>query len=284
LLAAVNYLVLKNPASRFADLYAAAVPVGDAFEVFRAFVSEHEPEVRELVRTRHVQTNEVNRCSALLPGLQVTEAAMGGRPLALIDVGSSAGLQLLFDQYRYVYSNGLTAGPEESSVGIRAEVVSRAGKTLPLRPEMPKIASRVGLDMAPVDVMDDDACLWLLALVWPEEKDRSGRLEAALTIAREQQPVVLKGDAITDLPRLVQEASADVVPVIHHSHVLTHMPPHVRAAFETAVVPGLGATRDVAWLACEGSTMVLTTWLGGVREETLLAQRDPHGAWIEWIA
>ncbi|MCA9844610.1 MAG: DUF2332 domain-containing protein [Dehalococcoidia bacterium] len=281
LLAAVHYLVLREQDAPLARLYREGRPVPGTFDEFRTFAAQHEAELRELVRTRLVQTNEVSRCSALLPGLNAAQAAMGGRPLALIDVGASAGLHLLFDRYRYTYSPGGTTGPVDSPVEISCEV---RGTVIPPVIGLPHLSSRAGIDMAPVDVGDDDAVLWLRALVWPEKQARMERLEAALSLARRAPPAVSEGDALALLPKLVEEIDREAVPAIYHSHVLAHMPEGVRRTFTGTVLPGLGASRDLAWLACEGSTMELTTWVAGVREGRRLAKRDPHGEWIEWLA
>ncbi len=102
-------------------------------------------------------------------------------------------------------------------------------------------------------------------------------------MARDDPPRVLRGDALAAVPGVVEAVPDDAVPLVYHSHVVAHMPADVRKAFGDELMPGLGGARDIAWLACEGSTMVLTTWLGGVRSERLLANRDPHGEWIEWL-
>ncbi len=281
LLAAVHYLVLKRPDTRLAAIYRDGLVTDDAFPAFQAFAAQRVDEVRELVRTRLVQTNEVNRCSALLPGLAATQAVAGGRSLALIDVGASAGLQLAFDRYRYAYSTEETAGPDGSPVVVACEV--RGVNRVPVPESMPDVVSRVGVDMSPVDLGDEDARLWMRALVWPEQKARMARLDAAIEVALEDPPDIRQGDALVAVPELVAAIPEEVVPVIYHSHVMAHMPPDVQRAFVEEVIPALGAARDIAWLACEGSTMVLTTWLGGVQDERLLANRDPHGEWIEWV-
>ena len=193
----------------------------------------------------------------------------------------AAGLHLLFDRYRYTYSPGGTTGPVDSPVEISCEV---RGTVIPPVIGLPHLSSRDGTDMAPVDMGNDDAVLWLRALVWPEEQARMERLEAALSLARRAPPAVSEGDALALLPKLVEEIDREAVPVIYHSHVLAHMPEGVRRTFTGTVLPGLGASRDLAWLACEGSTMELTTWVAGVREGRRLAKRDPHGEWIEWLA
>lgn len=282
LLAAVHYLVLKHPEEPLAAIYRRGEADQGAPGVLRELVQRRREDVAELVRTRLVQTNEVNRCSALLPGLQAAQAAMGGRPLGLIDIGASAGLHLLFDHYQYRYSTGEQTGPPESPVTISCEV--RGAGAVPAGVPMPAVATRVGVDMAPVDVTGADARLWLRALVWPEEPERMARLEAALSLAAAWPPEVRRGDALEALPGMVAEVEAGVVPVVHHSHVLAHMPGPARSRFTQELLPALGQQRDLAWLACEGSTMVLTTWRGGVQSETLLANRDPHGSWIEWLA
>jgi hypothetical protein len=147
---------------------------------------------------------------------------------------------------------------------------------------MPVLASRVGIDLHPVQLDDADGLRWLRALIWPEHTERRQRFEAAVAVALREPPPLVVGDALEVLPRLVREVPEGVVPLVHHAHAMAHMPPEVRTAFAEELLPVLGAERDMLWLACEGHEMRLTSFLGGVRTDRMLAHRDMHGAWIEW--
>jgi len=287
LFAAVHFLVLRGDphplSSLFADAAAGRHPDGyAAFPALQDFCRARHAELLRIIRERAVQTNEVQRCAYLLPGLAAAQSAVAGRPLAFFDVGTSAGLHLLFDRYFCRYSNGVTAGPPGSPVVIDCEV---RGALAPLAPAlMPSLASRTGIDIEPVDVRDDEACLWLRALIWPEQPARAARLANALAIAREAPPHIVTGDVFDVLEPLVAAVPEDVVPCIHHSHTLAHFPASLRDRFTNELLPSLGARRDIAWLANEGLTMELTTWSDGVRSHRVLANRPAHGEWLEWLA
>src|SRR5262245_47606467 len=134
----------------------------------RAFVRRRGDDVRAVMRARRTQTNEVGRCAVLLP-------ALPPGPLALVEVGASAGLCLLFERYAYEFGS-MRLGAASSGVRLRCATTG----PVPLPPTVPRIVWRRGLDLRPVDVHDDDAVRWLLACVWPEHHERRQRLEGAI--------------------------------------------------------------------------------------------------------
>ena len=135
--------------------------------------------------TRRVQTNEPARCAVLLPVLSQLP-----QPLALIEVGASAGLTLLFDQYNYDYAGHRVAGSDPHAPTLYCQ--PRGPVPLPSR--VPAIAWRAGLDLNPLRVTDDADVRWLSCLVWPGESDRAARLAAAIAVARRDPPAVHRGD------------------------------------------------------------------------------------------
>src|SRR5215211_915192 len=150
LFAAVHDLLLAgidHPLARYYPSIAGAAlpPDQGAFAAFRDFCVEHRTSLRETVAVRRTQTNEVRRSIAFLPVVQHLSIA---EPIALVEVGASAGLNLLLDQFRYRYGEGLWIGAANSPVAIECE--SRG--VVPLRDEPPCIAFRVGLDSHPLDV------------------------------------------------------------------------------------------------------------------------------------
>ncbi len=129
-----------------------------------------------LLTERTTQTNEVGRCAALLPAFAAIAAREPARPLALVEVGASAGLNLRFDRYRIDYSPTGTAGPLDSEVHLACKVHSE-GFALPTAPA---VAARLGLDVAPLDARDDRDGRWLLACIWADEVARFERIRHAL--------------------------------------------------------------------------------------------------------
>ena len=142
---------------------------GDPMPAFAAFTAAHADELAELLVTRSTQTNEIGRCALLLPAFGLVADEIG--PLAHVDVGASAGLNLLLDRYHYTYEPGRQLG-RPSTVELRCGTRGRVR----LPSALPPIVERVGLDRSPVDVDDDDAARWLTACVWPDQTDRVERL------------------------------------------------------------------------------------------------------------
>jgi hypothetical protein len=204
---------------------------------FRSFVLSRWETIAPEMSSRATQTNEIGRCAALLPVL-----AGLPQPLALVDVGASAGLLLYPDKYSYRYGTHTISG------GGPVLDCDATGIDLPTR--LPAIASRTGVDLNPLDVTDPADVAWLEALVWPEQTHRRDRLRAAIEIARNDPPRLVRG-GLDAVPDLVAQAPAGATPVVYHCSVLYQVPPDERAAFVERVrsLPG-------HWISIEGPTDV----------------------------
>ncbi len=244
----------------------------------RALVRQNRAELAEVMLARRTQTNEPARCATLLPAL-----AQLPPPLALIEVGASAGLTLLIDRYSYDYAGHQIAGQDPLAPILRC--APRGPVPLPAR--LPAIAWRAGLDLNPLDVTRDDDVRWLSCLVWPGEGDREQRLAAAVTAARRDPPVVHRGDLLTDLPALAAQAPAGATLVVFHSAVLAYVTPEDRRRF-AAIVRSLPAV----WLSNEAPGLVpdmpVPDYQGWpfvlARDGRLpLALADGHGTWLQWL-
>ena len=261
---------------------------GDPMPAFRAFAAAHADELGELLVTRSTQTNEIGRCALLLPAFGIVADEVG--PLAHLDVGASAGLNLLLDRYHYTYDPGGELGAPSSvalTCGTRGDV--------PLPTAMPAIVERVGLDRSPVAVADDDAARWLTACVWPDQTDRIERLQAAIAIARSTGVEVRPGDAVTDTAALVVGAAAH--PVVTTTWVLNYLSSAERRAFVEAL-DACGRRRDLSWVFAESpvlvpdlptvdartstTALVLVRWRRRRRTARHLAECHPHGYWLRW--
>jgi hypothetical protein len=289
-LAAVHFLLLQGSAHPLAAFYpdlvadSQAQATGDPFPLFRAFCLEHTSAIASLLATRRVQTNEVRRCACLLPAFMVAARRMGNRPLALIEIGASAGLNLLWDQYRYDYGAGGQCGNPAAPVLLACEL--RGDRRPPLTAPMPAIATRVGLDLHPIDACDRDAALWLRALIWPEQRDRAVLLAQAIEVARQHPPPLLAGDAIALLPEVLANIPADAALCIYHSFTLNQFPSEARERFAT-LIAACAAQRDLALIAIEWRepypSVDLSLFQDGARADLRLAHCDAHGGWIEWL-
>ncbi|WP_336713183.1 DUF2332 domain-containing protein [Arthrobacter sp. USHLN218] len=216
---------------------------GTSYESLRTTLLERWPQVCHTILTRATQTNEAGRCAVILPLLATLP-----QPLALIEVGASAGLCLLPDRYSYRYDNGTSLDPADGPSPV--VIPCHLGVGLPT-PAMPEIAWRAGIDLAPVDVSNPDACRWLETLVWPGQEDRRARLEAALRLARQNPPQVVKGDLNEVLPELAAQAPSEATLVVFHTAVLAYLEREARSRF-IELVTGLPGH----WISNEGQTVV----------------------------
>jgi len=186
--------------------------MGTDYESFRSFVLGRRDEVVGLLIRRRTQTNEVGRCAILLPVLARLEG-----PLALVEVGASAGLCLLLDRYRYRYGDRFVGDPSASLL-LECEAIG----PVPTLKHVPDVAWRRGIDVAPVDVTDDDAVRWLEACVWADQTERIARLRAAVEVARMEPPVVEQGDALERTAEVVSQAPAGTTIVVFHSALMLY--------------------------------------------------------------
>jgi hypothetical protein len=299
LFAAVHALLLETPDDPLAAHYpnlsphlSPARPAADPYPAFRAFCAAHEPQLGGLLAHRTTQTNEVGRCALFLPVLGMLADETG--PLALVDVGTSAGLNLLLDRYSYVYEPGGEVAP-----GSPVALVCGTRGAVPVPAAMPTVVDRVGIDRSPIDVRDEAAARWLEACVWPDQADRFRRLRAAIELARHDPPPVLVGDAITDLGTTIGERTGGGYPVVLNSWVLSYLSHDDRIAF-VAELDRIGATRDMSWISVEApaqtsglpvaddladtelTVVTLTRWRDGARTSSPVATGHPHGYWLHW--
>ena len=302
-------------------------PVGrgedDPWPHFRRMALE-DATVEEHLRTRSVQTNEVGRSATLFPGLYQASAAASSaspgalRPLGIVEIGASAGLNLHPGAYGYRYTvskrsgddagTTFTTGQTFTAVGHEARLMLDCELRGPHLPPLPEgalpVASAVGLDLHPIDLTDPVDARWLDACQWPEQPRRRARLLAAIALAQLDPPQVVAGDAVDDLRPLVEAVAAEALPVVVSSWVLTYLPiARQRALME--VMDAIGAERDVAMVLCEqperipgldvpprpdgqpdgrATALFRLEWRAGRRTAVRLADQHPHGRWLEWLA
>ncbi|HEX3977950.1 MAG TPA: DUF2332 domain-containing protein [Solirubrobacteraceae bacterium] len=281
-----------EPAKRQPNLLLAAVRhlYGDFardWPQFRQRFFERRSEVLELVRTHRTQTNEPARCATLLPVL-----ASLPQPLALLEVGTSAGLCLLPDRYGYDYGDGRRLGAPGDDADDRGGPVfrCRVNQATPVPAALPEVAWRAGLDLAPIDVTDDESVRWLESLVWPGQGDRLALLRSAVEVARADPPRIVRGDLRHDLPALAGQAPAGATLVVFHTAVLGYVHDAADRRRVAETVRALGAR----WIANEPAGVVELEQPprpgpapGGEILLSLdrrpLAWADPHGAWLQWL-
>ena len=283
---AQDFLLALSPDKRQPNLFFAAVRhvagTPDCPAHFDEIIHHHGDEIADVMRHRTTQTNEPGRCAVLLPIL-----AMIGGPVALIEVGASAGLCLLPDRYGYDYGTARLDPP----AGIRsvAPVLRcEACENTPLPTRLPTIVWRAGIDLNPLDADREDDVRWLETLVWPEQSLRLDRLRAAIGVAREAKPRVFEGDLRHDLLDLVHDAPKDATLVICHTAVLNYVLPQEDRDDFADTVRRTGAL----WISNESPKVFpqysrhLTPDRGAflmMRDAGPVAWTAPHGQAIRWI-
>jgi hypothetical protein len=258
----LHYLVLAGEAS---------------WDEIGAALEQHAGFLRRWTAEQGVQTNEVQRSWGILPGfLSLTD----GRPFDLLELGPSAGLNLLWDRYRYRYSTGMWG---ESVLELAGD--DRVPPPAELLARRVEVARRRGIDLSPIDATTEHGARLLQSFVWADQTVRLERLRRAIDVLRDDPPQLTRGDYVEALPVLL----ADRVPATQ------------LVVFQTAstmYVQEEGLRRLAAVLR-EASLVepltVLTTGPSpnddgyGLEVERLpdggrtrVAIFDFHGEWLEW--
>jgi hypothetical protein len=258
--------------------------LADGWPQFRGWFLDRREEIVATILARRTQTNEPARCATLLPLLATLP-----QPLALLEVGASAGLCLIPDRYAYDYQ-GHHVAPSRPTSTPAPTFACRASPSTPLPARNVDVAWRAGLDLEPLDVHNDEHTAWLEALVWPGEGDRLTLLRAAIDAARHDPPPLTRGDLLHDLPALAAQAPGDATLVVLHTAVLAYVPDPVDRAAFAQTVGRLNAT----WIANEAPGVLSPkppehAWPAGfdpvllTRDRRPVAWVDPHGTSIDWL-
>jgi hypothetical protein len=316
--AAIRYRMARERPEPLAGYYpvpgAARQPPGnDGFRpALREFARAEADELAALCGRHRYQMNEVGRCLDVLPVL--AEVAAGDpRPVALVDLGTGAGLALHLDRYHYRYqlADGaeLLSGGEASPVQLSCRV--RAGRpAVPPRPPTP--THRIGVDTEPLSLTDQDTVDWLAACV-PPELGAVTRFAAAVEVARAHPTRTVRGDLFEVLPKVLADLPADVLVCLVDTYVHVFLPPDRLAGFHQ-LVEQVGRERDLDWISVDpmvpmGPTATGTVqglevpagWRrdnreggvfgvvgrvsvrGGARSASVLGRAHPGAAWLDWL-
>ncbi len=282
LLGAVHRIVLEERAPDLATFYPSAGGdrTGDPTSTFLATLAAHRDEVRAGL-SQQVQTNEVGRAAVLAPGFAAI-ARQYGLPLRLLEIGSSAGLLLRWDGYRYEAGSSALGDPASA---VRFTDVW-GGPPPDLAADV-TVAERRGCDVAPIDATSPAGRLTLLSFVWPDQAERFRRLHDALAIAAGWPVTIDAEDAGSWVPARLSEPDDGRATVVFHSIVLQYLAPASRRRFVGAIErrgDAASVDRPLAWLRMEPAGPVadlrLTTWPGGSTE--VLAEVGYHGRPVRW--
>ncbi|MBM6648746.1 DUF2332 domain-containing protein [Bacillus sp. RIT 809] len=285
LLGAVHYLLLKGKEHSLKKYYQSLVENADinfenAFYQFKDFCRVYREEIISLLQTKLVQTNEVRRCAYLYPSFCYIFNKVN-KPLALIEIGTSAGLQLFWDQYRYSYGTDEVYGNINSNVNLTSEI---RGENVPhFLKHSPPVLERIGLDLHVNNLNDEEDYLWLRALIWPEHKARLELFDQAASLVKNESVRLIEGDGVELLPSIIEQISEDAVICIFHTHVANQIPKQVKHALEKQIKE-IGAKRDVFHLYNNmwDRDLHIDYYINGNEYCETVGETEGHGRWFSW--
>ena len=261
-----------------------------AYPAWRQWVVTHWPALRDEILRRTVQTNEAGRCAPVAVALGLIEG-----PIALLEVGSSAGICLYPDRYSYDF-DGTRLDPLDGPSVVVLHCAISGEPPLPVAPA--QIVWRAGIDLDPLDATNDADRRWLDVSIGPEQVDRRERLRAALGIVRLDPPRQVAGEASEQLAALAASAPSGATLVILSAGVLVYLSVAERTRFAAAVAE-LQRGRAARWISFEGagvlpqvaarlqsSVLPQPPEAGAVvlaLDEHPLAWCSPHGYSVHWI-
>jgi hypothetical protein len=281
---AVHRIVLDGRAPELAAFYPSAG--GDArragaWDAFRSVITEHRDALTSLAR-RPVQTNEVGRSAALVCGF-LTIARRARLPLRVLELGTSAGLNLRWDHFFYE-ARGETWGDPDSPVRL---CDFNSDVSLPFDTDA-EVVERSGCDAAVVDPTTEDGRLALMSYVWPDQLERYRRLGAAIQVARRVPARVQEADAADWLAPELRRRGDGHATVVFHSIFWPYVGDRTRSRIENAISSAgerAHAGRVVAWLRMEPdgeeASVRVRMWPGG--EDREVARSGYHGAGVRWL-
>jgi hypothetical protein len=279
---------------------------------YRDFCLEHRERLRELCGSHRYQMNEVGRCSGLIPAL--APAFADGRDIALVDVGTGAGLALHLDHYRYRFVASGSSVTEFGNPAADAVIETRVhgDAEVPVPPGLPSIAARIGIDVEPLDVRNPAVRSWLAACL-PQEIGAITRFHHAVELVLEQPVQAVRGDACEVLPQVLKSIPPGALICLLDTFVAVFFEPPQLDALR-ALLDRAGAERDLDWISIdplvpmgtsatdcvtgahvpravvernrdEGVLGVISrvSYRDGERTREVLGLAHPGAAWLEWL-
>ena len=252
---------------------------GDAsWDDVGAALDTHAAFLRRFTTEQDVQTNEVQRSWALVPAFL---SLLDGRPLELLELGPSGGLNLVWDRYRCLYSTG-TYG--SGSLELRGD--DRVPPPRELFGRDVSVVRRRGVDLSPVDVTSDEGSLLLQSFVWADQTARLARLREAIDVVRSDPPELIRGDYVRDLPRLLADRVPGAQLVVYETASTQYLDRDQRNALHEAMHDA-GRTEPFTFLTTRSHsgedhyTLEAVDWPSG--ERRAVEHFDFHGAWLRWL-
>jgi hypothetical protein len=254
---------------------------------FRSALESQRDFLARFVREQAVQTNEVQRCYALLPAFLSLARERGASKLDFVELGPAAGLNLLWDRYGYRYRAGRWGSSELLLQGVEYAPVPR--EVLERRVE---VRRRTGIDLNPVDVTSDHGARLLHAFLWPGRVERAQRLRQAIGILRREPPTLVRGDYVDLLPSVLAERDEEALTVVFQTASTGYIGRERRAQLRE-LLEAAGREGALGWVSTraveeleedrhDSYELEVALWPGG--ERRFLLRCDFHGNWIRWRA
>jgi hypothetical protein len=222
----------------------------------------------------------------LLPCFLEVARATGAEAFDLIELGSSAGLNLVWDRYRYRYASG-DWGPVDAALELSGE--ERGSVPRRLLDLRPGVRRRIGIDREPIDVTSEEDALLLKAFVWADQHTRLDRLDRAIGALRRDPPELVRGDFVELLPDVLGNADGDGLTLVFQTASLGYGPPDARKRV-SATLAEAGRDRRLAYVSSGRPLdrsdhyygLWVKVWPGG--ERRVVANAGFHGQWLEWLS
>jgi hypothetical protein len=237
------------------------------------------------VREQAVQTNEVQRCYALLPAFLFLAREHGAGSLDLVELGPSAGLNLLWDRYAYTYRAGRWGSSGLMLRGVEYEPVPRD-----VLERRAGVRRRLGIDLNPVDVTGDHGARLLHAFIWPGRVERAQRLRQAIAILRREPPKLVRGDYVELLPSVLETRDEGALTVVFQTASTGYIGSERRAELRE-LLDAAGRDGPLGWISTRAveeleedrhDSYELEVALWPERERRFLLRCDFHGNWLRW--
>jgi hypothetical protein len=286
LFGAVHYLLLKGNEHQLSKFYQSIVKKPkspkDSFPHFKDFCTTYKDQIISILKEKMVQTNEVRRCGYLYPSFSYAYDIVK-KPLALIEIGTSAGFQLLWDKYSYSYNSDEIFGYTDSNVHIISEI---KGENIPILTKVsPPVTHRYGLDLHINDLSNVEDSLWLNSLIWPEHKERRALFEQALECVMNNKDDLnlIEGDGVDLLSSIVEQIPNDSTICIFHTHVANQIPVDIKQKLLDNV-KRIAKKRNVVHIYNNiwDRDLHLDYYINGIEHNETIAETDGHGRWFEW--
>lgn len=286
-LAAVHFLLLNNPYETLAKFYPSLGGRFDnpeqAYAEFKKFSQKYKVEILNLIQSKLVQTNEVQRCALLLPAISFISGELNNPSLALIDVGASGGLNFLLDQVKVIYSDGTQVGPDNST--LQLQCLSK-GNPLPVFNSV-RINRRIGIDLNTVNLKDPNEKMWNLSLLWPDQLDRIQRFNQAIKDLEKIKIEFHCGNGNSLLGPIIESIHAHETICVMHSFTLNQFTKEDRELFDKQLKKQ-SESRDIwrislEWIGTSNPELIVSQYkTGNVVMNKKLADCHGHGEWIQW--